>query len=221
MSGSRVYLRGVDLVSLVDRYLKGEFSTLVNPLPVEASSLNQKTQSIVTVKENVNDINYQVDMGTGQTFGCLGYKVTDKNGTYDVVDPNKEYNCMYCLRKHKLEPFWGIPIRRDEKISPNGKSKIYFHMVDIFCSFKCRKAETKRRAHNTIYSHSMAYLAEIYNKSTGRDFDGLSASDQRFLKIFNGPMSWKEFHANTVTYSQVPGNMYFLPVIELMEQNSS
>lgn len=221
MSESRVYLRGVDLVSLVERYLKGEFTTLVNPLSVEVSDLNQKSQSIVTIKENVNDVNYQVDMGAGQSFACIGYKVTNKDGSYGIVDPNKEYNCMYCLRKHKLEPFYGIPIRREERISPTGSSKIYFHGVDIFCSFRCRKAETKRRLNNTIYSQSMAYLAEIYNKCTGKDFADLKpASDQRFLKSFNGPMSFKEFHESTIIYSEKPGNMYFLPVIELLEQTS-
>lgn len=221
MSESRVYLRGVDLISLVDRYLKGEFVTLVTPLSVEVSNLNQNTQSIMTIKEKVHDSGYQLDMGTGQHFACIGYKVTDKDGTYGIFDTDKEYNCMYCLRKHKPEPFYGIPIKREEKISPNGSSKIYFHMVDIFCTFRCRKAETKRRIHNTIYSYSMTYLSEIYNKCTGKDFSNLKpASDQRLLKIFNGPMSWKEFHSDSVTYTETPGNMYFLPVIELLEQNS-
>lgn len=221
MSDTRVYLRGVDLISLVDKYLKGEFTTLANPLSIDTSDINQNPQSIVTVKQNVNDINYKIDMGTGQTFACIGYKVTNIDGTYGPVDLNKEYYCMYCLRKHKLEPFYNIPIRRDEKISPDGSSKIYFHGIDIFCSFRCRKAEIKRRLNNPIYSQSMAYLSEIYNKCTGQDFADLKpASDQRFLKSFNGPMSIKEFHETTITYSEKPGNMYFLPVIELLEQTS-
>lgn len=220
MSESRVYLRGVNLISLVDKYLKGDFVTLINPLSVEVSDINQKPQSIVTIKESTNDVNYQLDMGTGQTFAYIGYKVTDKDGNYGPVDPTKEYNCMYCLRKHKLEPFYGIPIRREEKFSPDGSSKIYFHGVDIFCSFRCRKAELKKRLNNTIYSQSMAYMSEIYNKCSGKDLSDLkAASDQRYLKNFNGPMSHKEFHSSTVTYTEKPGNMFFLPVIELLEQS--
>ena len=73
-----------------------------------------------------------------------------------------------------------------------------------------------------MYSLSSVYAAEIYNKCTGKDYADLSpASDQRYLKIFNGPMTWDEFHSNNAVYSEKPTNMYFLPIIEFSEHNSS
>jgi hypothetical protein len=220
MSGSRVYLRGVDLNSIVEKYLKGEFVTLTTPLPIDISGITQTSQPIISIKENVNDVSYQIDIGTGQTFGCIGYKIIDKDGLYGTFDQNKKYNCMYCLRKIKQNPL-GIPIRREERASINGTTKIYYHMVDIFCTFNCCKIEIKRRSQNSIYSQSMVYLAEIYNRCTGKNFSELKCSpDQRFLKIFNGPMSYEEFHSGTVSYVEKPGNMYFQPVIELIEQTS-
>lgn len=220
MSDFQVYLRGVDLATLVEKYQKGEFATLITPLPVDVSEINQKPQTIVTIRENISNTSYQLDLGIGQTFACIGYKVIDKDGSYAVLDPNKEYNCMYCLRKIKRNPL-GIPIRREERLYPEGSIEIYFHMVDIFCTFNCWKTEIRKRSQNTIYSQSMVYAAEIYYKCTGKDFADLKpASDQRILKIFNGPMSWKEFHTSTSTYAEKPGNMYFLPVLEYLEQTA-
>jgi hypothetical protein len=212
MSESQVYLRGVDFSVLLEKYLNGDFTNLTTPLSVESS--NQKSQSVMTIKENTIDMSYQFDLGVGQNFACIGYKVIDKDGAYGVYSPNKEYNCMYCLRKIKQKPI-GIPVRREEK-----NHKIYFHMADIFCTFNCCKAETKKRQQNALYSQSLVYLAEIYNKCTGKDFSNLKSTDQRLLKIFNGPMSWEEFHSDTVTYSEKPGNVYFLPIVEFLEQAS-
>lgn len=205
---TRVYLRGVDLVALTDQYLNNEFINLVEPLSVDVSVLDEKQHNIITVADN-NSPSYQLDLGTGQNFACIGYKIYDKSGKYGVLDPHKEYNCMYCLRKIKEKPI-GIPIRREEK-----DDKIIYHMIDIFCTFNCQLAELRRRINNCIYSHSMVYLAEIYWMCTRKDISELKpASDQRLLKIFNGPLTWNEYHANTVTYIEKPGNIYFIPAIE-------
>jgi hypothetical protein len=218
MSESRVYLRGVDLSSIVEKYLASEFITLIDPLPVIIS--NHRPQTNVAIKRNVNDMTYQFDLGTGQNFACLGYKVVDKDGSYATYDPNGKHNCMYCIREIPDKPI-GIPIIREERISPVGINKIYFHMVDIFCNFNCWKAEIRKRKNNVMYSSSTVYAAEIYNKCTGKDYaDLLPASDQRYLKILNGPMSWDEFHLNSAVYSEKPTNMYFLPIIEFSEQSS-
>ena len=56
---------------------------------MDASEVNQQPQAIVTVKESTNNMSYQLDLGTGQTFACIGYKVVDKDGAYAVLDPNK------------------------------------------------------------------------------------------------------------------------------------
>ena len=215
-SNFRVYFRGVDLAYLAERYLKGEFINLTNPLPVDTSVLNESPQKIVTIKDTTNTVSYQLDIGGGQSFACIGYKVKDKDGRYAFLDPQKEYRCMYCLRTIKKNPL-GIPIRREEKSS----GILYYHMVDTFCTINCALAELQRRLSNCIYSQSMILLAEIHHKCTGEDISKMKpSSDQRLLEIFNGPMSWDEFHSNTMTYAEKPGNMFFLPVRECLEQTS-
>lgn len=217
-NNSRVYLRGVDIFGIVEKYINGEYRNLKEQTKVELREFENNREDIITIKDNINN-SYQIDM-CGQKFACIGYKVFSKDGKYGVIDPCIEYNCMYCLRKIKDRPL-GIPIKREERRGEDGNIKIYYHMIDIFCTFNCWKAEIKKRLQNVLYSQSMVYASEIYNKCTGKDFSNLSpASDQRLLKIFNGPMTWKEFHSDTFTYNEKPGNIYFLPIIEYLEQTS-
>lgn len=213
MSDNRVYLRGVDLVSLVVEYLNGKFANLNSATPVNLIDVKTR-EDIVLSKENVKDSSYQLDLGSGINFLCIGYKIYDNNGNYGPLDANKEYNCMYCLKQIKSNPI-GIPIRREER-----NNKLYFHMIDVFCWFRCAAAELKKRESNTIYSNSRVYLSEIYNKCTGKDISTLKeAPDQRYLQIFNGHMTLEEFHSNTNTYSEKPSNMYFVPVLEYLEKS--
>jgi len=215
MSESCVYLKGVDLSALVERYLRGEFITLTTPLPVDISSLEEQPTSVITVNDKSSKISYEFDPCCGRNFMCIGYKVLEKNGQYAVLDPNQVYNCMNCLIKIEKNPL-GIPIRREQK---NGK--IYYHMIDIFCSFECVVSELRKRLNNTLYSNSMCYISELYTLCTGKDASTLyPASDHRLLKIFNGPLTWEEYHRKTTRYSEKPGNVIFLPVVEYLEQDS-
>jgi len=214
-NGSCVYLRGVDLPILTERYLKNEFVELITPLPVDVSLLNEQPSNIVTVNDKTTKISHEFDPGCGRTFVCVGYKVYDKDGKYAVLDPNQEYWCMYCLRKITQNPM-GIPIRREQH-----EEKIFYHMIDIVCSFECMLAETMERNSNCLYAHSIAYISELFTLCTGKDASELrAASDRRFLKRLNGPMTWEEFHAHTTKYIRKPGNVYFIPVIEYLEQDS-
>ena len=212
---SCVYLRGVDLVNLTERYLKGEFVGLVKPFPVN-SIIEERPSSVITTGDKTSKRLFEFDPGCGRTFAYIGYRITEKDGKYSFMDPDSKYYCMYCLYKIKGEPM-GIPIRREQQ-----DDKIYFHMIDIFCCFECILAELRRRSNNSLYSQSMAYISELFTLCTGKDISELHpASDQRLLKRFNGPMSWAEFHANTVRYMEKPGNVYFFPVIEYIERDST
>lgn len=220
---TRVYLRGVDLVKLVERYLQGEFISLSTPLVVDPrrfTDLTTSAQSIVTVRGDNKAKSYQIEVSPGEVFSCIGYKVYDADGRYGVFDPALIHNfrCMFCLRKVGKSPeVMGIPIRRTLKVD-----KTYYHMVDVFCRMRCVYGELRRRVNNPLYSHSIEYLAEIFTKWTGRDFSELKpSSDPRLLKIFNGPMSWEEYHADSMTFSERPGNIYFVPIIEYLEQDPS
>ena len=211
-SETRVYLRGVDFHDVLNKYLNNTFINLITPLPVDISALDSKPQKIVTIKENLNSVSYQVE-GLGQSFACIGYKVSDCNGNYAVLDPNKEYRCMFCLKNIK-NGLLGIPIRREEK-----GNKIYFHMIDIFCTFNCVLAEIRRRSGNSLYSHSSAYISEIYRMCTGKDISEVKmSSDPRLLEIYNGPLTWDQYHSASISYTEKPSNVYFLPVIEYIEQ---
>jgi len=212
MSELRIYLRGVDLVDLTQRYLAGEFRHLTDPIPLTKVS---EVQPIKGVRTTSDVKSYQVEIA-GHTLACIGYKVYDKTGHYASFIPEGGYNCMQCLRKIPGQCM-GIPILREEV-----DKKIYYHMIDVFCSFECIYTEYKRRRHNTLYSHSMAYLGEIYQKMTGRDVSELKElSDRRILKKFNGPVTYKEYHDTTKTFPEKPGNVFFLPVLEYLEQESS
>lgn len=220
LSGTRVYLRGVDLVKLVEKYLQGGFADLETPLVIESVELSTARQSIMTVRDETKVKSYQLEVGPGEVFSCIGYKVYDTDGRYGVFDPAQlqSFRCMFCLKKVGDSPeVLGIPIRRTVK-----GDQIYYHMVDIFCRMRCAYGEIRRRMGNPLYVHSVEYLAEIFTKSTGRDFSELRpSSDPRLLKILNGPMSWGEYHADTTNFSERPGNVYYVPVIEYVEQDPS
>lgn len=215
-SDSCVYLRGVDLASLADRYLKGEFIKLVTPIPIESSLLKERPSSIITSNDKSTSVPYEFDPGYGRNFVYVGYRVSEKDGKYALLDPSLKWYCMYCLRKTSDNPM-GIPIRREQR-----GEKIIYHMIDIFCCFECMVAELRKRNNNPLYSQSMTYISELFTLCTGKDITELKpASDQRLVKRFNGPMTWEEFHTTTIKYSEKPSNVYFLPVIEYIEQNSS
>lgn len=219
---SRIYLRGVDFMNLVERYLNSEFVNLNTPLKVNTRAVQHTQQDLVTVTHDTQHKPYMLDVGAGQSFICLGYKVYDNHGNYGQMDPEMidEYNCMYCLMPFEnLEDkseVMGIPVKREVHIDSNGKKKHCYHMIDIFCCMRCMYREYKNRTNNKLYAQSECLISEIFTKFTGKDPSHLrAATDHRALEIFNGLMSWEEYHADTTIYER-PGNVYFVPVIEYL-----
>ena len=217
ISMSKIYLRGVDFLDLFERYLKSEFVNLSEPLKVDSSLIEHSKQDILTVHNDTTHKPYMLDIGAGQSFICLGYKLYENNGKYGHLDPEMidEYNCMYCLMPlENLEDtseIMGIPVKREI----HGDNYCY-HMIDIFCSMRCMYREYKNRRSNKLYSQSELLISEIYTKYSGNDASKLkAASDHRLLEIFNGVMTWEEYHADTQIYER-PGNVYFVPVIEYL-----
>lgn len=207
---SNVYLRSIDVSSVAERYLSGLFKNLVNPLNVNTSAVNNKVSNILTINENNIAKSHECDFGTGKTFACLGSK------SYKIT-PNSNVNCMYCLDVvNKYNPI-GIPVKRCEI-----ESQIVYNMVDIFCSISCCIAELKQRLHMCIYSQSMVYLNEICRlclKSIS-NVNEICAQDYRLLQIFNGPLTWDQFHKKTVYLKYIPENVHFLPSTEYIEQDT-
>lgn len=219
MTETRVYLRGVDLFALTERYLAKEFEQLTTPLTVEPkrSSATPK-QTLLTVKEEIKRKSYQFEISPGQLSYCLGYRVYSPSGDYSVVEPEKikGSRCMYCLRKIETQrQALGIPIKRTEI---NGS--LFYHMVDIFCRIECAYGELRRRGSTPLYSQSIQMIAELYTTSTGKSFSELKpSSDPRLLKIFNGPMTWEEYHTDHNVVPSQLNNIYYIPTIEYIEQN--
>lgn len=208
----RIYLRGLDLEELVRNYLTNSYSSVKELQKVEIKEAQPEKE---VIKEVSSLKSYQIDFG-GQTLACIGYKVYDSKGYYSNFIPSTGYRCMQCLQKVSSQPI-GIPIARDE----NHKA-VHYHMIDIFCSFRCVYTELIRRQHNTIYSSSMSYLSEIYEKVTGESIITLKPlSDRRLLKHFNGPITWKEYHSDTKYYPERPGTLVYLPAIEYLESHTS
>ena len=211
MVEQRVYLRGVDIAELTQKYFAGEFKDLKDPIPPCKTTIAPMKDVRQLIPETKS---YHVDIG-GQTLACIGYKVFEKEGIYANYLPDKPYRCMQCLQKVSGQTM-GIPILREERAG-----KIYYHMLDVFCSFRCIYTEIIRRRHNSIYSSSMACLGEIYEKVTGSSISDLKPlSDRRLLKMWNGPMTWAEYHADTKYYPEKPGVIFFLPVPEYLEQEN-
>lgn len=136
----------------------------------------------------------------------IKYKISDKEGNYEPINTDGgEYNCMYCLRAIK-DRVYGIPIYKSVTTA-----SIQYHTVDVFCRIDCCAAEIKRRMQNPLYSMSMQYLDEIMVTEEGGKKMKL-APDQRLLQIFNGPLTWDEFHAPQVKYSEKTGNICIIPI---------
>lgn len=224
-----VYFRGLDLIEIVNLYLNDKFATLSTPLPVDLSILNNKEPNILAIREKFNRLNsYEIEVGAGQSFACIGYKIYETDGKYGPYKANGNYNCMYCLRQVKTKPM-GIPILREEH-----DGKIYFHMIDVFCTFNCIFSELHLRHTNVLYSNSFGFLSEIFNKCTGKDITELHpCSDRRLLTVWNGPMSYEEYHKASIPlgkhegdigkhliYSEKPGNVYFVSTVEYIQQDN-
>lgn len=203
-----IYFRGLDLNSLLERYRSGEISKITTPLPVIWEKVDQKPS--VLLDSTKEKITYEVDLGIGRSFAFIGMKVYHKGG-HQPLDCKEAYNCMYCLRKIDGNPI-GIPLRRREI-----DGKIYYHMIDVFCSFDCCYAELKLRLDNQSYNQSVEYLSEICHQLTGKMLK--PAKDWRLLKIFNGDLTWEEFHQGSVRYTHKTGHMCFLPTGEYIEQD--
>lgn len=134
---SRVYLRGVNLSLLAEKYIAGEFFTLLPNMPTNiAVTTGQSNILITNSEENINK-SYECDLGSDRTFAKLDCK---------IYHQPKGYNCMYCLRKIIDHQPIGIPIKRQEK-----QGLIYYHMVDVFCSFSCTSSETRKKENYLIF----------------------------------------------------------------------
>lgn len=200
-----VYLRGIDISKLTKKYLSGDYKNLNEVSKFHIESENEEPSLITSVP-----IHQEKNIPSSSQIAMINYKIYN-NQQYSRLDPSKRYNCMYCLRPIEESPI-GIPLRR-EKI----EEITYYHMIDVFCSVDCALAELLIRANNPHYASSSEYLTEVSLALTGKY--PRPASDKRLLEIFNGQMSWEEFHHDTERYSSKPSNMCFLPAAEMIEND--
>lgn len=206
---TRVYLRGVNLGTLVEKYLNKQYSKLTHVVPTYVDSAEQATPLVTNADESAVK-SYEHDLGSERTFAEVGCKYY-----HDIAAENREYNCMNCLLKIAGFHPVGIPVRRQVK-----NDIVYYHMVDIFCSFSCALTELRKRSSNTLYANSAVYLSELFTLCLGENAKLAASLDRRLLTIFNGYLSWGEFHAKTVFFIECPMTVVFLPVTEFIEKDA-
>lgn len=213
MSNSRIYLRGINLTDLVEKFFNSKFQDVTEEIPFSKENLTE-TSEIINIQKYSEKTTYEINFGSGVNFACVGYRVSDKEGHYSRYDPNGEYRCMNCIRKITGNP-WGIPIKREKR-----DNKYIYSTVDIFCSPQCTFRILNDRIYNSIYSQSLSYFSEMYEVWTESQFSDLKpASDPRMLKILNGPLNWENYHRMHKSFSEKPSNIYMFPVIEYLEQD--
>ncbi len=221
MATTSFYLRGIDLVGLVEKYLQGQFTQLTNVSSLTPSSSLVSERHIVSIKSNTGVRNHETTNESGRSFIHVGYRIKE-GGKYGEIGPGEPARCMYCLIN--VEFGVGIPIAKEKGShlrAAYGIDTIY-RCIDIFCGFPCLLAELRKRLsyRKEIYEYSMTYLSEMYELTTGEPFINLKPSpDQRLLKIFNGDLDYPEFHSD-LKYSAKPENLFYLPVIQKIEKDT-
>lgn len=190
---SRVYLRGVNLEKVVEGYRAGSYQDAER----QAVDVGDHASVVKTAKAPPG----ATMVCNSQSMLSLGKK------TYD---DDQAYNCMHCLRPVG-DDCVGIPIYRERAPEDD-----VYHMVDIFCGLRCAYAAVKRRT-DSIYSQSAALLMYLWRLSG--DTGTLTPSpDPRLLKVFNGPLSWDEYHALDGEHPTVPGGVRFAAGEELLQR---
>ena len=214
-SYTRVYLRGVNLLSILEKYYNETFEHLEVPLYMVPVNTKEKA-SVVTIQEEKPDTkNFEYSPGSG-SFLCLGHRVAEMNGNFGYIDPSKPYRCLNCCQK-KTGDYWGIPVKRERR------DGIYcYHTIDTFCTPECMYRVLWQRLSNPLYAYSEMYAKEMYSIWTGKDASTLQmVRDPRFLKFFMGPMSWENYHKNTTPYIEKPSSLFFFPIIEYIENDGN
>lgn len=211
---TKIYLRGVNLSKLFEKYASENCPFLETPLYISSTDIKEKS-AIVTIQQSKPEIQpYEYTLGNGK-FWCLGHRVANVNGKFDYIDPTKPFRCLNCCRK-RTGDLWGIPVHREKKFN------VYcYHGMDSFCTPECMYRVLRQRLNNPLYAYSDTYAKEMYELWTGKSCSELKqALDPRFLKFFGGPMSWEKYHKTSTLFPEKPSCLYFFPIIEYVEQES-
>jgi hypothetical protein len=216
-----IYFRGIDLTEISGKYNLGEFqnsniSLFSKELVVRNTSSNVLSQN----SNNSKNKPYIGKLGNETDYICLGYITYDKEGNYKPIDPNRIHNCMYCLQKiEKNTDYFGLPIKRTVN---EADGRISYHALDIFCCWDCAYAEYHERSNNSLYENTLIYMQELFTLSTGKPSNEMKkASDRRCLQLFNGPLTWEEFHKSSIKFSKKPITVLYFPVIYYIAQDSN
>ena len=133
LSDSNIYFRAVSVGEIFEKYLRGGYSHVTEPIPMSAAQMTQVAQNasaqnsptkslVTTVETNLEDRGYIKRNAAGVYYACLGYHIYDKSGAYQRQQGEKIYNCLYCIRPIENIPI-GIPIRREVREITNSVQK--------------------------------------------------------------------------------------------------
>lgn len=169
----KVFLRGVKVREIFEKVMRNEYENYDFTLN-PASSRGQ----IRILKNNQVSTEKKCD----RSYKCVG----ERNG-----DSNTKVKCMYCLRDTTLGDSWGIPITRKDYT---------FYCIDIFCCQECQLAESIIRAKlEKSYQFAPSLCKEMRRIYSSEPLH--PASDRRLLQVFNGSMTYEEFHKSHGTFT--------------------
>lgn len=223
MNQHRFHLRSVDILQVLTKYANHEYANVSQPISI---NLVDSGQQIIQNKPPSKVYEIPEFLSNGRPMVFSGY-LANHHGIYEEINLNIEHNCMYCLRKitpgilgNNHGRTIGIPVARICEYQND--EKIYrYYLIDVFCTFNCAYAELRLRLNypTQMYSHSIIYFADIYEACTGKGFGELKpASDKRFLKRWNGPLTDEQFHAHHGTYIDKPQYIHLAPATQIMEK---
>lgn len=217
---NNIYFRGIDLGAIVEKYRKGDYSNVKTSLFTKNISIKVSNSVVKQNDDTIKNKSFLGKISEGIEYICLGNIIYDSEGHYKPATLDRAYNCMYCIKPiAKTENMCGLPIKRtyDET-----QKCIIFHMIDVFCCWDCAYAEYAERHHNSLYDNTLVYMKEIFTLSTGKPCTELrKATDRRCLQIFNGPLSYEDFHQKTIRFTKKPINVYFFPTAYSITQDSN
>jgi hypothetical protein len=207
---TEVYLRGVDPEKCLQKYKRGEYFNIV-------SFDNKKKTTIVRdvpVSHTVFDVK-KID----KSITIANYLPKGDSGKIEPVKytmGDGSMNCSWCLKPIDGVYPIGIPM---SKMVRTGKPP-KFYCLHMHGSFDCALARLNdilsKKTHNPWFSKSKVYLEYIFNVHyPGKTL--AAAGDRDLLKIFNGTMSYEEFHTFSRTRKVTSKKYVIDPVAIVIE----
>nr|QBK84607.1 MAG: A1L transcription factor/late transcription factor VLTF-2 [Pithovirus LCDPAC01] len=204
----KIYLRGVDLKVVSEKYNNGEYGTVT----LNDFMVSNQLEKIQTFKNHkVFTVTDEID-----NFFIVNRVVKDLSGNYKIIPFTKgkgAHTCLMCSMPIVGVYPIGIPIVRETI----GEKK-YYQCVDLFDTFNCMYNALKRRRRDPLvkqwYADSEAYTLELFKAHhPGKVLS--PARDRRLLRRNNGVMTDTEYHTDAYSLAELRDEYVLIPVAQI------